>query len=203
MSTLTFSVSKMRDLGPSPVRILPFFLLLVVLSARAELGPQVKEDARKVLEILDRIQVDQGPASGRPLRTVVVSEQELNAYIAYRIETEREEIMKELRLKLLPENRVEGKIFIDLSGRRVPWFLKPQMNVYFAGTLETESSKVRVRFESLFLGEQRIQTALLDLIISAVSRVEKTEAVSIEDWYDLPYGIRKIETRAGELIVSY
>jgi hypothetical protein len=203
MSTLTFSVSKMRDLGPAQVRILPFFLLLLVLSARAELAPQVKEDARKVLEILDRIQNDQGPASGRPLRTVVVSEQELNAYIAYRIETEREEIMKELRLKLLPGNRVEGKIFIDLSGRKVPWFLKPQMNVYFAGTLETEGPKARVRFESLFLGKQRIQTALLDLIIYAVSQVEKTEAVSIEDWYDLPYGIRKMETRTGELVVSY
>ena len=203
MSTVTFSVSKMRDLGPFPVRILPFFLLLLVLSARAELSPQVKEDARKVLEILDRIQKDQGPASGRPLRTAVVSEQELNAYIAYRIETEREEIMKELSLKLLPGNRVEGKIFIDLSGRRVPWFLKPQMNVYFAGTLETEGSKARVRIESLFLGEQRIQPALLDLIIRAISKVEKTEPVSIEDWYDLPYGIRKMETRAEELVVSY
>jgi len=200
---MTFSVLKTRDLGPTPVRVLPFLLLLLVLSARAELSPQVKEDARKVLEILDRIQVDQGLASGRPSRTVVVSERELNAYIAYRIETEREEIMKELRLKLLPNNRVEGKIFIDLSGQRIPGFLKSNMNVYFAGTLETEGPKVRVRFESLFLEEQRIQTALLDLIIRAVSQAEKTEAVSIEDWYDLPYGIRKMETRAGELVVSY
>jgi len=200
---MIFSVSKMRDLGPSPVRILPFFLLLLVLSARAELGPQVKEDARKVLEILDRIQNDKGPASGRTPRTEVVSERELNAYIAYRIETEREEILKELRLKLLPRNRVEGKIFVDLSSRRIPGFLKPQMNVYFAGTLETEGPKVRVHMESLFLEEQRIQTALLDMIISVVSQFEKTEAVSIEGWYDLPYGIRKMETRAGELVVSY
>ena len=203
MSTMTFSVWKMGDRGPSPVRILPFFLLLLVLSARAELGPQVKEDARKVLEILDRIQNDQGPASGQPPRTAVVSERELNAYVAYRIETEGEEIMKELRLKLLAGNRVEGKIFIDLSGRKVPWFLKPQMNVYFAGALETEGPKVRVRFESLFLEEQRVQTALLDTIISVVSRFEKTDPVSIEDWYDLPYGIRKLETRTGELVVSY
>ena len=176
---------------------------MLVLPARAELGPQVKEDARKVLEIIDRIQNDQDPASGRPLRTAVVSERELNAYIAYRIETEREEIMKELRLKLLPENRVEGKIFIDLSGRKIPFFLKPQMNVYFAGMLETEGPKVRIRVESLFLEEQRIQPALLDLIIRAISKIENTEPVSIEDWYDLPYGIRKMETRAGELVVSY
>jgi hypothetical protein len=57
--------------------------------------------------------------------------------------------------------------------------------------------------ESLFLEEQRIQTALLDMIISVVSQFEKMEPVSIEDWYDLPYGIRKLETRTGELVVSY
>ena len=193
----------MRGNGPSPVWALLFFFPFFVLPGKAELCPQVQDDARKVLEILDRIQNDQGPALGRPPRTAVVSERELNAYIAYRIETEREEIMKELRLKLLPGNRVEGKIFIDLSGRRVPVFVKPQMNVYFAGTLETEDSKVRVRFESLFLGEQRIQTALLDMILSVVSRFEKTEAVSIEGWYDLPYGIRRLEARTGELVVFY
>ena len=193
----------MRDRGPSPVRILPFFILLLVLPARADLGPQVKEDARKVLEILDRIQSEEGPASGRMPRTEVVSERELNAYIAYRIETEREEILKELRLKLLPRNRVEGKILIDLSNKRIPGFLKPQMNIYFAGTLETEGPKVRVHIESLFLEEQRIQTAFLDMIISIVSQFEKTEAVSIQDWYDLPYGIRRMEARMGELVVYY
>jgi len=200
---MVFSVLKMRDLGPSLVRILSFFLLPLFLASQADLGPQDKEDARKVLEIIDRIEKDQDPASERPLRTVVVSERELNAYIAYRIETEREEIMKELSLKLLPENRVEGKIFIDLSGRKIPFFLKPQMNVYFAGMLETEGSKARIRVESFFLEEQRIKPAFLDLIIRAISKIEDTEPVSIEDWYDLPYGIRKMETRLGELVVSY
>ena len=200
---MTFSVSKIGDLGLSLVRILPFFLLPLFLATQAELGPQAKEDAQKVLEIIDRIEKDQDPASERPLRTVVVSERELNAYIAYRIETEREEIMKELSLKLLPENKVEGKIFIDLSGRKIPFFLKPQMNVYFAGMLETEGSKARIRVESLFLEEQRIKPAFLDLIIRAISKIENTEPVSIEDWYDLPYGIRKMEARLGELVVSY
>ena len=163
----------------------------------------VNADAQRVLRIIEKIEKEGSPGPGAASRKEVVSETELNAYMAYRIASEKEEIMKELRLKLLPRNRIEGKIFIDLSGRSVLGFLKPQMNVYFAGMLETEGPKVRVRFESLFLEKQRIQTALLDLIISAVSRLEKTEAVSIEDWYDLPYGIRKMETRAGELVVSY
>jgi hypothetical protein len=160
-------------------------------------------DAQRVLRIIEKIEKEGSRGPGGASRKEVVSETELNAYIAYRIAFEKEEIMKELRLKLLPRNSVEGKIFIDLSSKRIPGFLKPQMNVYFAGTLETEGPKVRVHVESLFLEEQRIQTALLDMIISVVSRFEKMEPVSIEDWYDLPYGIRKLETRTGELVVSY
>jgi len=193
----------MRSVCPSPVLILSCFLLLLVFCLPVEAGPQTNEDAQKVLETIDRIQREQDPASERTLRTVVVSERELNAYIAYRIETEQEEIMKELSLKLLPENRVEGKIFIDLSGRKIPFFLKRQMDVYFAGILETEGPKARIRVESLFLGEQRIQPALLDMIISTIAKIENAEPMSIEDWYDLPYGIRKLETRLGELVVSY
>jgi hypothetical protein len=163
----------------------------------------VNADAQRVLRVIEKIEKEGSPGPGAASRKEVVSETELNAYMAYRIASEKEEIMKGLRLKLLPRNRIEGKIFIDLSGRRVPGFLKPQMNVYFSGVIETEGPKVRVHFESLFLEEQRIQTALLDLIIYTVSRFEKMEPVSIEDWYDLPYGIRKLETRTGELVVSY
>jgi hypothetical protein len=163
----------------------------------------VNADAQRVLRIIEKIEKEGSPGPGAASRKEVVSETELNAYMAYRIASEKEEIMKELRLKLLPLNRIEGKIFIDLSGRRVPGFLKPQMNVYFSGVIETEGPKVRVHIESLFLEEQRIQTALLDMIIYTVSQFEKMEPVSIEDWYDLPYGIRKLETRMGELVVSY
>lgn len=196
----------MRNFCPSPVLILSCFLQLLVFCLPAEPGPQASEDAQKVLETIDRIQKDQDPASERALRTVIVSERELNAYIAYRIETEQEEIMKELSLKLLPENRVEGKIFIDLSGRKIPFFIKRQMDIYFAGILETEETKVpkaRIRAESLFLGEQRIPPALLDMIIRTIAKIENAEPMNLEDWYDLPYGIRKLETQLGELVVSY
>jgi hypothetical protein len=184
--------------------VIGLYLFLASFPGLAPLRAQpVNADAQRVLRIIEKIEKEGSPGPGAASRKEVVSETELNAYLAYRIASEKEEIMKELRLKLLSRNRIEGKIFIDLSGRRIPGFLKPQMNVYFAGTLETEGPKVRVHMESLFLEEQRIQTALLDMIISVVSQFEKIEPVSIEDWYDLPYGIRKLETRTGELVVSY
>jgi hypothetical protein len=57
------------------------------------------------------------------IRKIVITESELNSYIAYRIETEKEKIMKEFRLKLYKKNRIEGKVLVDLRGQKIPKFL--------------------------------------------------------------------------------
>jgi hypothetical protein len=168
-----------------------------------ELTPEARTDAMKVLQAIERIRTESGtPPSLRP-RSVVVSERELNAYIAYRIETEKEDILKDLRLKLFSGNRIEGLAVIDLRDRKLPAFIKPMMNITFAGVVETQPGKARVRFESLYLEQQRIQTDLLDMVISTVSELEGTEPVRLDDWYELPYGIAGLETRQGKLVVAY
>lgn len=170
---------------------------------RPELTPEARADAMKVLQAIERIRTESAAAPHVPARSLAVSERELNAYIAYRIETEKEDILKDLRLKLFPGNRIEGLAVIDLGDRELPPFIKPMMNITFAGVVETLPGKVRVRFESLYLEQQRIQTALLDLIISAVSELEGTVPVRLDDWYELPYGISGLETGSGRLVVAY
>ncbi len=170
---------------------------------RSELTPEARADAMKVLQAIERIRTESGAApSGRP-RSIAVRERELNAYIAYRIETEKEDILKDLRLKLFPGNRIEGLAVIDLRDRKLPAFIKPMMNITFAGVVETRPGMARVRFESLYLEQQRIETALLDLVISTVSELEGTEPVRLDDWYELPYGISGLETGSGRLVVVY
>jgi hypothetical protein len=172
-------------------------------SSRSELTPELRADAQKVLQAIERIRAASGAEpSGRP-RSVVVSERELNAYIIYRIETEKEDILKDLRLKLFAGNRIEGLAVIDLRDRKLPAFIKPMMNITFAGVVESQPGKARVRIESLYLEQQRIQTALLDLVISTVSELEGTEPVRLDDWYELPYGIIGLETRQGSLVAAY
>jgi hypothetical protein len=161
------------------------------------------QEALKVVNALHRIKVAQPRENKDPLRQIVISESELNSYIAYRIETEKEEIMKEFYLKLLEKNKIEGKIFIDLTGQEIPKALQPRMTFYFAGKLEVEKAKVKLNIKKLFLEEQSIPVLVLDLIIYISSKLEGIEASSINDWYELPYGIEDIKTQPGQAVIFY
>jgi len=161
------------------------------------------EEARKVLRLIERIQKEQLKPNVRKLRKVVVTESELNSYIAFRIETEKEEVMKELHLKLFKDNSIEGKIFVDLRGRKLTKFLRPEMNLYFGGRIEVKDGRVRLAIKDLFLEDQPVQPMVLDLIILIASRIDKTEASSIYNWYDLPYGIKDVKTDSGEAAFYY
>ena len=163
-----------------------------------------KEEALKVFGLIEQIQVEQLQTSSTGnQKNVSVTESELNSYIAYRIDVEHSDIMKELRLKLFDKNRVEGKIFIDLRGQDLPKVLRPEMNLYFDGTLEIEERKVRLVLKALFLEGQRIQPSVLDLIIYIGSKIEGEEPFSIGDWWELPYGIKDVKTENGKAIFYY
>jgi hypothetical protein len=161
------------------------------------------QEALKVIKLIDRIQLEQLEKANDETRKIVVTESELNSYIAYRIDVEQEDIMKELRLKLFDDDRIEGKIVVDLEKQNLPKILRPKMTFYMGGKLEVENGKVRLDLKDLFLESQRIQPAILDLVIFIGSKIQGTEAFSMGDWWDLPYGIQKMETRQGEAIFYY
>ena len=134
---------------------------------------------------------------------MVFTESEMNSYIAYRIASEKEELMKELRLKLFEENRIEGVILIDLTGQKLPSLLRSRMKLYFEGNFETQNGSIRLDFKKLFLEERPVPLMLLDMIIYVAARLGKTEATKINDWYELPSGIIDLRTGPGRLIVYY
>ena len=160
-------------------------------------------EAQKVFEAIEKLETETRQPWSGPFREIIITESELNSYIAYRIETEKEEIMKELRLKLFEKNRIEGKIHVDLRGQQIPKFMRPEVDFYFAADLEAASGKVKLDLKKLFLGDEPIQPLILDLIIAVASRLDKTQATSINDWYELPYGIKDIKTHKGKAIFYY
>lgn len=160
-------------------------------------------EARKVFGLIDKIQAEQLKEYKGPLRKVEVTESELNSWIAYRIETEKEEIMREFRLKIFKNNMLEGKIYFDLRGQNIPRLLRPEMNLYLRGKVEVNDAKVRLVIKTLFLEDQSIKPMILDLIIYVTSRIQNTEASSINDWYELPYGIKDIKTQNGKATFYY
>jgi len=160
-------------------------------------------EAQKVLNAIDKLILEtQQPWSGS-WREILITESELNSYIAYRIEAEKEEIMKGLMLKLFEMNKIEGKIHIDLRGQNIPQFIRPEMDVYFAADLVVADGKVKVNLKEIFLGDQPIQPFVIDLIIAISAKLDKVEASSINDWYELPYGIKDIKTQKGSAIFYY
>jgi len=161
------------------------------------------EEARRVFKIIGQLEQELLNKNQQKLRSVVVQESELNSYFAYRIEAEKEEIMKQLHLIILKNNKIEGKIYIDLRGQKIPDFLRPEMNIYFAGKVEVNNGKGRILMKKLFLEDQSIQPQILDAILFIASKLQDYEPTSFYDWYELPFGIKDIKTKKQQAIFFY
>jgi hypothetical protein len=184
-------------------RVVILSFLFIFLAASNGLQKYSLPEALKVVESLEKIQNEQPSRDRTALQKILISESELNSYIAYRIEQEKEETMKELRLKLFKGNKIEGMAVINLKGQKLPSFLRPEMTLYFRTKLNVRDGKVKFEVEDLFLEEQRIQPMVVDAILAIAAKIDKTEATSINDWYELPYGIKNIETERGKAIIYY
>jgi len=161
-------------------------------------------EAMKVVKALEKSEKKQSSAQEAFLEKFLITESELNSYIAYRIETEKEEIMKELRLKLFKGNKIEGMTVIDLRGQKIPKFLRPQMTLFFRAKLEVANGRARLVMKDLFLEGQRVQPRIIDIILMIAAKIDDSiEVKSINDWYELPYGIKDIETQRGKAILFY
>ena len=161
------------------------------------------EEAQKVLLAIDKIEGEtQQPWSG-PLRSITITESEFNSYIAYRIETEKEEIMKELRLNFFKNNKIEGMVHIDLRGQDIPSFIRPEMDIHFAAGVLTKNGLVKIDIKQLFLEGEPIQPLILDLVIAISARINNEKATSLNDWYELPYGVKDIKTEKGQATFYY
>lgn len=160
-------------------------------------------EAQKVVKAFEEMEAEQSKGDKGSLKKMILTESEINSYIACRIETEELEILKELRLKFFKKNKIEGKIFVDLKDQKIPKFLRPQMTLYFGGKLEIEDGKARFHMKGLFLEGQRVQPKVLDAILYIQAKIENRPATSINDWYELPFGIKTVETLSSQVIFYY
>jgi len=181
-----------------------FLLVPVILFGFLQDPPEYSlNEALKVLGLIDKLQLEQLKKGNRDLKNVVVTEDELNSYIAHRIKVEKEETLRELRLKLYDINKVEWKIMLDLEGAKLPNVLKPQMTFYLGGILEVEEGYVRLDLKDLYLGNKRIQVSVFELVIFIGSKIIGSEPFSMSDWWELPYGIKDIRTQQGKATFYY
>lgn len=198
-------VENLRATIPARLVLLVFPLCLAVCHEKSpkEAFSYSLADAQKVLRAIAEIEAEtQRPESG-PLRSITVTQSELNSYIAYRIENEKEEIMRELRLQIFAKNRIEGKIHVDLRGREIPAYVRPEMDIFFSADVLVSGRWVKINLQKLFLGDEPIPPLIVDLVIAISAKLNKQEATSINDWYELPFGIKDIKTEKGKAIFYY
>lgn len=180
-----------------------FVLVLAVLAAQGEIPPDVRARAVKVIESLEKVKQEQARSPSRVPRTVAVSEADLNAWIAYRIAAEPDKHLQSCEIRLLSGDRFEGKIVLDLSGTPATMLLPSRTELFFSATGESRDGKIRIQLSELFLGSQRISPAVIDRVIAFVSSLEGTPPTSLNDWYGLPYGIRRLESRQSLLVCHF
>jgi len=187
----------------SIARWIMVFFLFIFFSVSLGAQEYSLSQALKVEKAFEKIKNEQSSREKTALQKILITESELNSYIAYRIEKENEEMMKVLRLKLFNGNKIEGMTVINLRGQKIPKFLRPEMTLFFGAKLEVRDGKLKIDVEGLFLEGQRIQPVIIDAILAIAAKTGKTNATSINDWYELPYGIRNIETERGRAVIYY
>ncbi len=137
------------------------------------------------------------------LQRLDFTENELNAYIALRIAQSKEDILRHLRFKVYDENRLEGWMDLDFSAHRIPSWIKKRISLYFDGTVTIREGRARFDFRKIFLEKEAVPVMLLDMIIFVASELGKTDAKGVNDWHDLPYGIKDIRTSRGGFALLY
>jgi hypothetical protein len=106
---------------------------------------------QKVLQIIERLEKAALDSQPGPLREVVLTEGELNAYIAYRLRTDRVEMLQDLQIKLLDNNLIEGKAVFDLSGENLPDFVPRTAVIFFSTVFRVEGGRIHFDFKKIFL----------------------------------------------------
>jgi len=196
--------------------VLAAAMVFAAAAGRASAGvpPEVKARAAAIFAALEKIEAETArPAPTRPLtappapkpgsRSLTFSEAEFNAYAACRVEAEFGPYVKAAEFKLLAGNRIEGRIAIDLGKPQASGIMAQKQDLLFAARVETENGKIRIAMDKLYLGTQAIVPAFVDVVIGVVSRLQGVEPTSLKDWYDLPPGVQRLESRPGQVVIIY
>jgi hypothetical protein len=192
--------TALRTLGPA----LAFAIAIVAPAAvPAQVAPEVRAKAAPVFAALDKIASPAATAGEPGTRRLTFTEADLNAYAACRVEAEGGPYVKSLELKLLGGDKIEGRVRVDLGQPQASGLVPQKQDLLFAGRFETRDGQVRISMDKLFLGAQEISPSFIDVVIAVASRLQGVEARSLKDWYDLPDGVLRLESRPGQIVIVY
>ena len=182
---------------------------LAGIEARQDLS-QADADrmAKKIVAIVERGAVVPGKTA-RPLRTSF-TDREVNAYFRFNRELLPEGV-SDARIVIAPGGKVQALAKVNLTEalktRDRSWldplaWVSGVVEITAYGTFEAVGGKGRFTLErSLFAGVP-VAPAILQQVVTFYSRSpESPEGVDLQKPFELPVGIRSVETGAGTAIV--
>jgi hypothetical protein len=178
--------------------------ILIIIAAVVLMGgiDQTTKDALKVQHILRTIERQPQHADGDEL-TAQVTEKEVNAYIAHRLEREKNPVVNRLSVNLLGNNQVQGKISFNADQLNLGGLLGDELDFDFKGVVQTRNRAARLNLIALTLGGYAVKPQVLDFVLSSAGMVYNTEVGRVDDWYALPKGIKRIMVQKAKAIIYY
>jgi hypothetical protein len=184
---------------------------LIGAIAAATLGAGSKRDA----EVLKQKVATIAEAGARPMtraRRTTVSENEVNAYLAYDAHDDLPSGVVEPSVTILGTGRVSGRAVVDLdevrksrgpTGLLDPMsYLSGRLPITATGTLRTANGVGRFQLESAAVGGVPVPKMILQEIVSYYSRTpEKPGGIGLDDPFALPARIREIQVERGQAII--
>jgi hypothetical protein len=145
-------------------------------------------------------------------RRTMVTENEVNSYLAYEARAQLPTGVVEPSLSILGTGRVSGRAVVDLDAVRKaksPTSLLDPMNylmgrlpVAATGVLRTSNGVGRFALESASVGGVPIPKLILQEIVTYYSRTaENPSGLSLDDPFALPARIREIQVERGQAII--
>jgi hypothetical protein len=145
-------------------------------------------------------------------RRTTLTENELNAYLAYDAREDLPSGVVEPSVTILGTGRVTGRAVVDLDevrkSRSATSLLDPvsyltgRLPITATGTLRTSNGIGQFQLESAAVGSAPVPKMILQEIVSYYSRSpQKPAGIGLDDPFALPARIREIQVERGQAII--
>lgn len=175
-----------------------WILISLALLLTASMDQSTK-DALKVQHVLKTIEKHTPGKKG----STDVSEQELNAYIDYRLKQEKGTIVQSITVQLIGEDRIRGDLRLDTGHLNLGTILGDDLVFDFKGRVVSRSNLARLDLEALFLNGRAVQPLVLDIVLKAALKYYGQEISGVDHWYELPKGVDRVQVDKDKALLFY
>jgi hypothetical protein len=153
-----------------------------------------------------------GEGAAKPALRTVVTENEVNSYLAYEAADQLPAGVAQPTLTALGAGRISGRAVVDLDAVRKAAnstslfdprsYLTGNVPVTATGVLQASNGRGRFQLESASVGSLPIPKLLLQEIVAYYTKSPDHPAgVNLDDEFELPARIREIQVGRGQAII--